>query len=73
MKIKKSHNNKSNPFTVIPKSNDAFEKTIQEVIDPFIPQIINKDLRISIYRKDNFKFKLELDWKLYKLIFFNII
>ena len=49
------------------------EKYLQEVVAPFEPQIIEKDLNVYFARKNKFDFKLKLDWRMYQLIAFNII
>ena len=47
---------------------------IDEVIDPFTSQLKKKELNVIIENKlENEDKKLVTDWKIYKLILFNII
>ena len=64
MAIKKSIIN-NEKFEISAKPSDNPELYIKEVIEPFIPQIKSQNLKVSIVRRDSFKLKIELDWRLY--------
>ena len=46
---------------------------LKEVLAPFEPQILQKDLNIYFVRKNTFDFEMMLDCRKYQLIAFNII
>ncbi len=41
------------------------EEQIERVINPFEPQILNRNLKIFIAKKSNFNLIIKMDWLMY--------
>lgn len=67
MKIKKGQ------AAIATKFEDNPEKIINEVIIPFRSQIDNRRQSLQKIREYKYKCGISTDWRLYKLIIFNLI
>ena len=56
MKIKK------NEFQQRQMFSSNLEEQIERVINPFEPQILNRNLKIFIAKKSNFNLIIKMDW-----------
>lgn len=67
MKIKKKQFEQVKTVTMFP------EKEIEKVVYPFLQQISTSNISVYIGRHDLQDVNLQLDWKNYQLILYNLI